>query len=113
VVAKLSVEERHLQPFGVMHGGVSVTLAETVASAGAWLNCPPSRAVLVSSVSANHILPVGPGERLEAVGIPLNVGLDRQVWDVEVRCESRELVCACRCTLGPAPGGMALPERVE
>ena len=40
VVATMPVDHRHLQPLGVLHGGVSVTLAESVATVGAWLNCP-------------------------------------------------------------------------
>lgn len=99
VVATMPVDDRHLRPLGFLHGGVSVTLAESVATVGAWLNCPPGKMALASSVNASYLRPKRSGGRLVAVGIPDHIGSEKQVWDVDIRDESGERVCASRCTL--------------
>jgi 1,4-dihydroxy-2-naphthoyl-CoA hydrolase len=99
VVATIPVDDRHLRPLGFLHGGVSVTLAESVATVGAWLNCPPGKMALASSVNASYLRPKRSGGRLVAVGIPDHIGSEKQVWDVDIRDESGERVCASRCTL--------------
>jgi 1,4-dihydroxy-2-naphthoyl-CoA hydrolase len=99
VVATMPVEDRHLQPMGFLHGGVSVTLAESVATVGAWLNCPAGKAAVGSAINANHLRPKGPGGRLTAVGAPDYIGPERQVWGVEIRDERGKRVCVSRCTL--------------
>ncbi len=98
VVATMPVDERHLQPLGFLHGGASVTLAESVATVGAWLNCPAGKMALASSVNASYFGPKRSGGRLVAVGIPDYVGSEKQVWEVDIRDEG-ERVCASRCTL--------------
>lgn len=99
VVASMPVDHRHLQPLGFLHGGESVTLSESVATVGAWLNCPPGKMALGSSVNASHLRSKRSGGQLWAVGIPDYVGPEKQVWEVDVRDESGEQVCASRCTL--------------
>lgn len=99
VVATMPVDDRHSQPPGLLLGGVSVALAESVATVGAWLNCLPGKVVLGSSVDASHIRIKRPGSRLWAVGLPEYVGPDRQIWEVDVRDEAGDRVCASRCTL--------------
>jgi 1,4-dihydroxy-2-naphthoyl-CoA hydrolase len=98
VVATMPVDDRQLRPLGFLHGGVSVTLAESVATVGAWLNCPPGKMALASSVNASYLRPKRSGGRLVAVGIPDHIGSEKQVWDVDIRDESGERVCASRCT---------------
>lgn len=112
VVASMPVDERHLQPLGFLHGGVSVILAESVATVGAWLNCPPGRAAFGSSINADHVRPKRAGSRLTATGAPDLVGHDRQIWRIEIRDEDGKAVCVSRCTLAvvdldprPAAGG--------
>jgi len=95
----MPVDDRHLQPPGLLHGGMSVALAKSVAAAGAWLNCPPGKVALGSSVNASYIRSKGVGSRLWAVGIPEFVGPDKQLWEVDVRDEAGDWVCALRCTL--------------
>jgi 1,4-dihydroxy-2-naphthoyl-CoA hydrolase len=99
VVASIPVDDRHLQPLGFLHGGASVTLAESVATVGAWLNCPPGKMALGSAINANHLGTKRPGGRLVAVGIPDYVNSEKQVWEVDIRDESDERVCVARCTL--------------
>jgi uncharacterized protein (TIGR00369 family) len=108
VVATMPVDDRHLQPLGFLHGGASLTLAESVATVGAWLNCPPGKMALAASVNAGYLRPKRSGGRLVAVGIPDYVGSEKQVWEVDIRDEGGERVCASRFTLavvdlGPDP----------
>ena len=90
VVATMPVDDRHLQPLGVLHGGASVTLAESVATVGAWLNCPAGKVAFGSAINANHLRPKHPGVRLVAVGIPDYVDSEKQAWEVDIRDEGDE-----------------------
>lgn len=99
VVATMPVTPDHHQPFGVLHGGVSVVLAESVASVGGFLAAPDGHTAAGLEVNANHVRPVRDG-RLVAVGTPLHTGRSTHVWDVKIRREADEtLVCVSRCTL--------------
>lgn len=106
VVATMPVDGRHRQPLGFLHGGVSVTLAESVATVGAWLNCPPGKGAFGSEINASHLRPKRSGT-LTAVGRPLHRGRSSQVWQVEIRDENDKPVCVSRCALAvvDAPGG--------
>jgi len=99
MVATMPIDERHLQPFGYMHGGVSVVLAESVASIGAFLNCPPGKAAFGSEINASHLRPKRAGSVLTAVGTPVHVGRRSQVWQVKIEDEGGKAVCAARCTV--------------
>lgn len=98
VTATMPVDERHHQPLGYLHGGVSVVLAESVASVGSWLNCPPGKVAFGSEINASHVRPKKSGT-LTAVGTPVHLGRRSQVWNVEIRDEAGKLVCASRCAL--------------
>lgn len=98
VVATMPVDARHHQPLGFLHGGVSVTLAESVATVGGWLNCAPGKGAFGSEINASHLRPKRSGT-LSAVGRPLHRGRSSQVWQVEIRDEEDKLVCVSRCTL--------------
>ncbi len=98
VVATMPVDQRHHQPFGFLHGGVNVVLAETVASSGGYLNCQPDQMVFGLEINANHIRSKQSG-RVQATGIPLHLGKRTQVWQVEIRDEVERLVSVARCTL--------------
>ena len=98
VVATMPVDARHHQPLGFLHGGVSVTLAESVATVGGWLNCAPGKVAFGSEINASHLRPKRSGA-LTAVGRPLHRGRGSQVWQVEIRDEDEKLVCVSRCTL--------------
>jgi uncharacterized protein (TIGR00369 family) len=98
VVATMPVDERHHQPLGFLHGGASVVLAETVATTGAWLNCPEGKVAFGSEINASHLRPKREGT-LTAVGTPVQVGRKEQVWEVEIRDEEGKPVCVSRCRL--------------
>jgi uncharacterized protein (TIGR00369 family) len=90
------VDERHHQPFGYLHGGVSVVLAESVASTGAFLNCPPGKVAFGSEINASHVRPKRSGT-LTAVGA--HVGRRSQVWEVRIKDEDSKTVCVSRWTV--------------
>ena len=98
VVMTMPVDVRHHQPLGYLHGGASVVLAETVATVGAWLNCPPGKVAFGSEINASHLRPKRSGT-LTAVGTPVQIGRTNQVWEVDIRDEDDKPVCISRCRL--------------
>lgn len=98
VVATMPVNSKVHQPFGKLHGGASLVLAETVASAGSYQFIDTSRQHAVGlEINANHIRSQVAG-LVKAVGIPVHVGRRTQVWDIRIYNEKEELVCISRCT---------------
>lgn len=98
-VVEMPVNEKTKQPFGLLHGGASVALAESVASMAA--NCHANRIGKVAvgqEINANHIRAVRSGV-VRAVGEPLHIGKNSQVWEVKIYDEKQNLVCVSRCTL--------------
>jgi len=103
VVATMPVDERTRQPFGILHGGASVALAETVASLGAWRSVDGERFAAVGlEINANHLRAKREGV-VTAVGTPIHQGRSTQVWSVEIRDEEGRLVCVARCTMAVVP----------
>jgi len=103
VVATMPVDDRTRQPFGILHGGASVALAETVASLGAVMNVDLSRATAVGlEINANHLRAKRDGI-VRATGTPFHVGRSTQVWDVRIVDEDERPVCVSRCTLAVVP----------
>lgn len=98
VIITMPVTKRVHQPFGVLHGGASVALAESAASIGANANCPDGMVAMGQEINANHLRPKVDGV-LRAVAVPVHVGRTSQVWTVEIRDEAGKLVCVSRCTL--------------
>ncbi|MGR6836617.1 hotdog fold thioesterase [Syntrophomonas erecta] len=99
VVATMPVTPITHQPFGIMHGGVSVVLAETVASAGSYQFIDPDRQRAVGlEINANHIRSQKDGI-VTAVGTPIHTGRTTLVWDVRIYNEEKKLVCISRCTM--------------
>lgn len=99
VVATMPVDDRTRQPFGLLHGGASVALAETVASLGAWMNCDREKQAAVGlEINANHLRSKREGI-VRAVATPLHRGRSTHVWSIEIRDEAEKLVCVSRCTL--------------
>ena len=84
VVATMPVDHRTHQPFGLLHGGASVALAETIASLGASLHVDRARSMAVGlEINANHVRGVRAGT-VTGVGTPLHVGRSTQVWEVRI-----------------------------
>lgn len=106
VVASMEVTPAHHQPFGYLHGGASVALAETVASVGSSASVLPEKVAFGLEINANHIRPVKEG-RLIATGERVHAGRTTQVWQIRIEDEEGRLVCISRCTLAlvPADGG--------
>ena len=99
VVATMPVDERTRQPFGLLHGGASAALAETVASLGAWMNIDAeTQAAVGVELNSNHLRSKRDG-LVTATATPLHKGRSTHVWDVRINDEEGKLVCASRCTL--------------
>jgi 1,4-dihydroxy-2-naphthoyl-CoA hydrolase len=103
VVATMPVDDRTRQPFGILHGGASVALAETVASLGAVLNVDLEQAMAVGlEINANHLRAKRDG-LVRATATPFHIGRSTQVWDVRIVDEESRPVCVSRCTLAVVP----------
>ena len=103
IVATMPVDERTHQPFGILHGGASVVLAETVASIGALSKVDFEKFVAVGQeINANHLRGISSGT-VTAIATPVHVGRTSHVWSVEIRDEKGQLVCISRCTLAIVP----------
>ena len=103
VVATMPVDDRTRQPFGILHGGASVALAETVASLGAVMNVDLEKSMAVGlEINANHLRAKRDGI-VRATATPFHVGRSTQVWDVRIVDENAKPVCVSRCTLAVVP----------
>lgn len=99
VVATMPVDERTRQAFGILHGGASVALAETIASVGAALNLDLERFYPVGlEINANHLRSKD-GGTVTGIATPIHLGRTTQVWDVRIVDEEQRTVCVSRCTL--------------
>lgn len=99
VVATMPVHEATRQPFGLLHGGASVVLAETVASIGTWnLIDQENEQAVGLEINANHIRSKRDG-LVTAVGTPLHKGRTTMVWDIKLTDEEGKLICVSRCTV--------------
>lgn len=99
VTATMPVDERTRQPFGLLHGGASVALAETVASVGAFELVDKENEVVVGlEINANHIRAKKDG-MVTAVGTVLHQGKTTMVWDIKITDENENLICVSRCTM--------------
>lgn len=103
VVATMPVDDRTRQPFGILHGGASVALAETVASLGAIMNVDIEKSSAVGlEINANHLRAKRTGT-VRATATPFHVGRSTQVWDIRIVDEEERPVCVSRCTLAVVP----------
>ena len=103
VVATMPVDERTRQPFGILHGGASVALAETVASLAATMNADLETSTVVGiEINANHVRAKKDGV-VTGTALPVHVGRSTQVWEVRIVDEQQRLVCISRCTLAVVP----------
>jgi 1,4-dihydroxy-2-naphthoyl-CoA hydrolase len=101
--ARMPVDQRTRQPHGRLHGGASVALAETVASAaGAATIDPAVSAVVGLEINANHIRPAMDGY-VEAVAKAEALGRTTQIWTIRITNEAGKLVCLSRLTLAVIP----------
>ncbi|MCS6820276.1 MAG: PaaI family thioesterase [Microscillaceae bacterium] len=103
VCAKMPVDKRNHQPMGILHGGVSVVLAETLGSVGAWLCIDTKKYYCVGlEINANHIRSVRSGYVYGKATL-LHAGRMTQVWEVKITNEEQKLVCVSRITMAVVP----------
>jgi 1,4-dihydroxy-2-naphthoyl-CoA hydrolase len=103
VVMTMPVDSRTHQPFGILHGGASVALAESAASLASLLNISSEDKTAVGlEINANHIRSVREGI-VTAVAIPLHRGASTMVWEIKITNERNQLVCISRCTVAIIP----------
>ena len=99
IVATMPVHAATHQPFGLLHGGASVVLAETVASFGTWHAIDQAREIAVGlEINANHIRAVRSG-LVTGTARPLHIGRRTQVWEIRIEDEAQRLSCVARLTM--------------
>ncbi len=97
--AVMPVDERTKQPAGILHGGASVALAETLGSTGANLAVDRKQKLCVGlDINANHIRAMRSGE-VTGTARPLHIGGSTQVWEIRIADEADRLVCISRITM--------------
>jgi len=94
----MPVDARTLQPFGLLHGGASVALAETLGSTAGGLCVEASQGVVGIEINANHVLGVREG-MVTGTARALHVGRSTQVWEIRIEDDQGRLACISRLTL--------------
>jgi 1,4-dihydroxy-2-naphthoyl-CoA hydrolase len=96
---RMPVDDRTRQPHGILHGGASVALAETLGSVGAGLVIDPDKYRAVGQeINANHVRAVAEGS-VFGTARPLHLGKRSHVWDIRIVNEQEKLVCVSRLTV--------------
>lgn len=96
VEATMPVDHRTRQPFGILHGGATLALAETVAGLGSMVLCQPDEFVVGMQVSGNHISSAHEGDTVRAVATIVHQGRSSHVWNVDVFTSTNKLVSSVR-----------------
>ncbi|MBC7721650.1 MAG: hotdog fold thioesterase, partial [Pedobacter sp.] len=97
--ATMPVDKRTHQPYGLLHGGASVALAETIGSVGSALIINPDKMICVGlEINANHIRGVKDGF-VTGIATPLHLGGSTHVWDIKIYDNKERLVCVSRLTV--------------
>jgi uncharacterized protein (TIGR00369 family) len=108
VVGTMPVDDRTRQPLGILHGGASLVLAETIASLGGAMNVDLNHFTVVGvEINANHLRSKKDGV-VTGTAMPIHVGRTTQVWEVRILDEEGRPICVSRCTLAVVPRS---PER--
>jgi 1,4-dihydroxy-2-naphthoyl-CoA hydrolase len=103
IKGRVPVDTRTRQPYGLLHGGVSVVLAETLGSCGAAYSCPPGHRAVGLDINANHLRGATSGW-VTGVTRPVHIGRTTQVWHIDLHDDQGRLTCVSRITmaiLGP------------
>ncbi|MGI6657176.1 MAG: hotdog fold thioesterase [Desulfobulbus sp.] len=96
--ARMPVDQRTQQPAGLLHGGASAALAETVGGAAAYLCVEEGYVCVGLEINANHVRPAT-GGWVTGRATPLHLGRTTQVWHILIRDEQKRLVCVSRLTV--------------
>ncbi|ROZ80495.1 hotdog fold thioesterase [Pseudomonas neustonica] len=103
ITASMPVDKRTHQPYGILHGGASVVLAESLGSIASYLCIDSSRFYCVGlEVNANHLKAVKSG-RVTAIAKPVHLGRTTHVWDIRLSNEEGTLTCISRLTMAVVP----------
>lgn len=111
LAGRMPVDKRTCQPWGMLHGGSSAALAETLGSVAGTFVVDPEQAYVVGlEINANHIRPVQDGW-VQGRATPFHLGRTTQVWQIEISDEDQRLVSVSRLTLAvrPLPPEVASP----
>jgi 1,4-dihydroxy-2-naphthoyl-CoA hydrolase len=99
VIATMLVGPNNHQPYGFLHGGISVVLAETVGSIGSIFHIDPLTQIAFGlEVNANHLRSVRDG-LLTAKGVPIHIGRSTHIWDIRITDSSQRMICISRLTV--------------
>lgn len=105
----MPVDHRTHQPYGLLHGGASVVLAETLGSTAAMLTLDPTQELAVGlEINANHIRGVRSGS-VTGTAKMLHLGRSTQVWEIRIENEENALVCMSRITMAVVPARVVGP----
>ncbi|MBF6597678.1 MAG: PaaI family thioesterase [Fermentimonas sp.] len=96
VEALMPVEKRICQPFGILHGGATISLAESVAGKGSLFLCKEHEIPVGTQVSCNHISSAKEGEVVYAVGTLLHAGATTHIWNVDINNSEGRLISSAR-----------------
>lgn len=100
VILTMVVDGEHLQPFGLMHGGMNAVLIETATSIGANKSIDTTKQVAVGlDIQVNHLKSAVKGDTLTVVAIPDHIGKTTQVWQAEITNQIQQKISVGRCTL--------------
>lgn len=102
VRAELEVERRTQQPYGLLHGGVSCVLAETLGSVGGTLACDEGYGIVGVDINATHMSGVR-GGKVIGTARPLKLGRRMQFWAIDIETEDGRPVCSARLTAAVVP----------
>jgi 1,4-dihydroxy-2-naphthoyl-CoA hydrolase len=102
--ARVPVDARTRQPFGLLHGGISVVLAETLGSCGAVYASPEGHRVVGLDINANHLRGATEGW-VTGTARPVHIGRSTHVWQIDLHNEAAELTCVSRLTLAVLQAG--------
>lgn len=99
----MPVDERTHQPAGILHGGASVVLAETLGSIASYMCIDPEKYIAVGlEVNANHLRPVASG-LVKGVCTPIHIGGKTHIWDIKIYNERGKMSCISRLTVAVVP----------
>lgn len=98
ISATMPVDNRTRQPLGILHGGASVVLAETLGSAASHMTLEDPFYSVGLEIKANHLKSIASG-RVKGVAKPVHLGKTTQVWDITIENEKNELICLSRLTM--------------
>lgn len=98
ICGRIPVDKRTRQPYGLLHGGMSVVLAETLGSCGAAYSIPPGHRCVGLDINANHLKGATTGW-VTGITRPIHIGRSTQVWQIDMRNDAGEMTCVSRITM--------------